>query len=129
MTQHGVAIVVDAAFGQQLQVLASRIHVWVIDTPINRPVAQRLWAESGNRVSLKCGVTTFTGLASGTPAEQACAILAAIEEHHGEERHDPPCLRIEVFGAQCDPVVQTGFEAYGYRHVVSTPAGFIASKI
>jgi len=128
MTPHRVAIVVDEDFALSLKELADRVHVWLVDTPANRSAARRLWAESGGAYSFERGVTTFKVRPSDTPEERAAGILAAIEEHHGEERHDPPCRRIEVFGARPEPAVRAEFGAYGYTEIVATSTGFVACK-
>jgi hypothetical protein len=120
--QHSVAIVVDTAFGANLEKLAERVHVWVIDTPDNRAVAERMWARAGGRYSLNSGITTFQAVLNGGPEQNVAEVLATVEEHH------PTCDRIEVFGAQPESVVRAEFETWGYIDLAPRPGGFVALK-
>jgi hypothetical protein len=40
-----VVVIVDRLFGEQLASLAPDVPVWIVDTAVNRVVAQRLWTE------------------------------------------------------------------------------------
>jgi hypothetical protein len=41
-----VYVVVDPNFGERLASLPIGIPVWIVDTPSNKPVAQRLWRDA-----------------------------------------------------------------------------------
>jgi hypothetical protein len=127
-SQHSVTIVVDRAFGAKLDELSEQMHVWIVDTPENRSAATRVWARSNGQSALENGVTTFEADLNTTPEQNAAAILPVVEEHHGVERHDPPCTRIEVFGARLESGVRSTFETWGYTDVSARPGGFVARK-
>jgi hypothetical protein len=127
-TQHAVAIVVDRDFSTRLNDLAEWVHVWVIDTPENRVATERVWERTGRQYSFERGVTTFISNISDEPERNAAGILATVEEHHGVERHDPPCCRIEVFGAKPEASVRAAFEAWGYTELKPTAGGFVALR-
>ena len=40
-----VYVVVDRTFGERLAALEARVPVWIVNTPENRSVAERLWRE------------------------------------------------------------------------------------
>lgn len=127
-SQHSVAIVVDRAFGANLDDLAERMHVWIVDTPENGSAATRVWVRSDDQYSFESGVTTFKADLNASPEQNAAAILPVVEEHHGVERHAPPCTRIEVFGARLESGMRSVFEAWGYMDVTYRPGGFVALK-
>jgi hypothetical protein len=56
-----VYVVVEREFGEQLANLAPGVPVWIVNTPLNRAVAQRLWKERNRRDHLT-GITTFNDL-------------------------------------------------------------------
>jgi len=49
-----VYIVVDLEFGEKLAELERGVPVWIVDTPTNKPVAQRFW----NVASVLCKTAT-----------------------------------------------------------------------
>ena len=51
-TPYRVVIVVDRGFGQRLEAFSPGEAVWVIDSPINTPVAQRLWKSRAGETHL-----------------------------------------------------------------------------
>jgi hypothetical protein len=94
-SEYRVGIVVDRQFGERLYGLAERIHVWAIDSPINRPVAERVWnqlADSG----LERGVTLFRAKADEVPDESVAQILGDVDLHHGAYSHTPPVSTLEI---------------------------------
>jgi len=122
---HRVAIVVDPAFGDQLDPLASRVHVWIADTAVNRPAAERVWA-AGTPPDLAAGVTTFKVDSTRSPEDWCAAIVGTVEEHHGEFGHDPPVSELEVYGAPPTAAVRAAFAEYGFGEIEITPGGFKA---
>ena len=124
-----VAIVVDPSFGDQLDALAVRVHVWIADTSVNRPAAERLWAAhppTGTSRDLESGVTTFRVDSTHSPQEWCAAIVGAVEEHHGEFSHHPPVSELDVYGAPATGVLRAAFIEYGFSEIEVTPAGFRA---
>src|ERR1700736_3251458 len=53
-----VFVVLDRDYGRGLSALTQTGPVWIVDTPLNRSVAQSFWAANPNRSHLD-GVTTF----------------------------------------------------------------------
>jgi hypothetical protein len=126
---HRVAIVVDPTFGEQLHALAAGIHVWIADTPANRPVAERFWAAdppTGTPHDLEYGVTTFNVDAAQSPEQWCAAIVGTVEEHHGEVGHRPAVSELEVYGTPLTVLLQTAFAAYGFEKFEPTSDGFRA---
>jgi len=117
---HTVALVVDPEFGEQLVALSHRVHVWVVDTPTNRAVAERIWRESGG-YSRESGVTTFTALLTDSAEDIASSQLDSIELHH------PGWSVLEVFGAHPGPILISALRELGLSDVRTTTTGFIAS--
>ena len=126
-TPHRVVIVVDPAFGERLVDLVERMHVWVVRSPANEEVVQRLWAESDGKHVLESGATLFNP-AGHSPEDSCLGILSTVEEHHGEYSHDPPLGVIEVFGAEASSPVRDELAELGFNEVDSRPAGFMASR-
>jgi hypothetical protein len=50
--------VVDHHFGQRLNALAARLHVWICDTPVNRQATEEIWRANPG-FSGSAGVTIF----------------------------------------------------------------------
>lgn len=124
---HRVAIVVDPAFGDQLDALAARMHVWVADTAVNRPAAERVWA-AGTPPDLGSGVTTFKVDSTRSPEEWCASIVGTVEEHHGGFSHDPPVTELEVYGTPPTVSLQAAFATYGFREFTPLGGGFRASS-
>jgi len=91
---HAVALVVDPEFGERLLDLSRRIHVWALDTPTNRTVAERVWREAGGTHSLENGITTFKGSPDAASDEIVGHQLPTIDLHHGAHSHSPVALRV-----------------------------------
>jgi hypothetical protein len=103
------------------------MHVWVLRSPANEEVVQRLWAEVDGESSLESGATLF-GSAAEEPGDACEAILATIEEHHGEWSHDPPLDVLEVFGIAATPAIRDELTALGFVDVQPRPGGFVTSR-
>jgi hypothetical protein len=128
---HKVGIVVDRNFGDRIQQLARLFHVWVVESPSNTPVIQKVW-EAQSRVPdldiLGPGVTSF-GASSGETAEDMCARIASeVQVHHGEFGHDPPWAEIEIHGVQLDDRLGEVFRALGTTEFEAFPEGFICRR-
>jgi hypothetical protein len=93
-----VYVVVEREFGEQLANLAPGVPVWIVNTPLNRAVAQRLWKERNRRDHLT-GITTFNDLESSSPEDLLVSELDTIDLHHGSHSANPPYTILEVLGA------------------------------
>jgi hypothetical protein len=122
-----VYVVVDREFGEKLAELGRSVPVWMVDTPINKPVVQRFWNERPDQDHLT-GITTFNDLNSLSPEEMLLGHLDTIELHHGSQSADPPYTVIEVFGAQLTPNAKNVLSEYGFDTFQITSAGFTASR-
>src|SRR5206468_309774 len=91
---HAVALVVDPEFGERLLDLSRRIHVWALDTPTNRTVAQRVWREVAGTHSLENGITTFKGSPDAAADEIVGHQLSAVARNVG--RHSTGVLRSDA---------------------------------
>jgi hypothetical protein len=122
-----VGLVVDPSFGVRLEELARRMHVWVVRSPDNEPVVRRIWDALQGENSLESGATLF---GSDTESrEKACeGIVGTIEEHHGEDSHDPAVNAIEVFGVAPTASIREAFATYGFDEVKVFGDSFVASR-
>lgn len=124
---HKVYLVVDREFGEKLAELEQNIPVWIVDTPSNKPVAQRLWKNYSDTNHLT-GVTTFVDTASLTPDELVRSHLNSLDLHHGPYSANPPWTVIEVIGAQLTPETKAELATFGCNDFQPTPRGFIATR-
>ena len=122
-----VYVVVDRNFGERLAELPRGVPVWIVDTPSNKPVAQRLWKERPNESHLT-GITTFNDMESSSPEELLIAELDSIDLHHGVYSADPPYAVIEVLGARLTDSAKHALAAYGFNEFQETPGGFAAIR-
>jgi hypothetical protein len=123
-----VAIVVDRAFGERLSKLSRSCHVWVVESPVNTPVIRDVWQDTSaaaDRLSMRSGVTSFKDNAELSADEICVAIVAVVDEHHGEPWSDSPWSEIEVFGAPLTPALRSAFEDVGGASFESTTDGFV----
>ena len=102
-----VCIVVDRNFGERLAELARGVPVWIVDTPSNKAVAQRLWKERPNESHLT-GITTFDDTESSSADELLIAELDSIDLHHGVHSATTPYTELEVLGARLTDTAQAG---------------------
>jgi hypothetical protein len=122
-----VRVVVDLAFGERLASLPAGEPAWVIDSPINTPVAQRLWRERKDENHLT-GITTFKPGANTSPEEEAIRMLDTIEDHHGEYSADPPYSILEIIGCADSQPLQSALAQFGFRVEASSSDGVVAVR-
>jgi len=101
--------------------------MWIVDTPTNKPVAQRFWNEHPDEDHLT-GIATFNDLNSLSPEEMLQGHLDTIELHHGSYSADPPYTLIEVFGTQLMANVKNVMSEHGFNEFHVTSTGFTASR-
>ncbi len=114
-TQHPVAIVLDPAYGDRVAALATKMHVWMCESPANIDAARRFWEGESKDESdpLATGITTFRPIAGASPEEVCAAILNDVEEHHGEYAHEPPLSAVLVVGARALSPLKEALEQRG----------------
>jgi hypothetical protein len=122
-----VFVVVDREFGEKLSELEKGVPVWIVDTPINKPVVQRLWKERPDEDHLT-GITTFNDAASLAPEDSLLSHLDTIELHHGVYSADPPYTVLEAFGAKLTGNAKSVLSEYGFDKFEITSTGFVTSR-
>src|SRR5882762_7239048 len=129
MTDHPyrVCVVVDPEFGERLASLPLDVPVWIVDTPANKAVAQRLWKERQQNDHLT-GITTFNFLADASREETLIDEFDMIDLHHGSYSADPPYTQIEVFGAPLSDKIEFVLAEYGFHEFSPTSDGFLATR-
>ena len=75
------ALIVDPHYGDQLLSLARELPVWIVDTSLNRRVAEQVWAERERSPDFH-EVTTFDSAYIGPTTRHWLAILDMIEPHY-----------------------------------------------
>jgi hypothetical protein len=122
-----VYVVVDREFGEQLARLARGVPIWIVDTPLNRAVAQRLWKERHQEDYLT-GITTFNDLESSSAEDLLVRELDTIDLHHGAESADPPYTVLEVLGTPLTDRIKSELSQYGFDEFHPNSAGFYAVR-
>lgn len=125
-----VGLVVDPAFGDKLESLAAKMHVWVVGTPQNLAIVQRIWDRlpKGSSHDIESGVTSFHETLGSCPLEWCLNVLGTIDQHHDEFSHDPPYSLLEVYGLFFSEPLRASFCEHGFTSFESTSQGFIARK-
>ena len=124
-----VAIVVDRHFGPRLAELAKRLHVWVCDSPGNRPAVEAIWRDRGEgKYNIDSGVTILDCAPDEAVEDALANIIGTVDEHHGQYSHDPPWSVIEVIGCGPSPRVRTAFAEYGAEVTDLKPDRFEARR-
>jgi hypothetical protein len=124
MASAKVALVLDRDCGENLTELASRMAVWVIDSPSNKTVASELWDRDPNPEHM---ITTFT---ESRAVDETCfeGLMDNIELHHGEYSQTPPFRELEVFGLTPTPIIENVLADIGFVFADKTPTGFRALR-
>jgi hypothetical protein len=122
-----VYAVVDREFGEQLAALESGVPVWIVKTPLNLLVAERLW-NKGNPSHHLTGITVFNDCASMSPEQLFLGELGTIDLHHGDYSSDPPYTILEVLGAQLTEAVKAALIEFGFNELHPGASGFSASR-
>jgi hypothetical protein len=122
-----VYVIVDREFGERLAALERGVPVWIVNTPANKPAAQRLWNELPDRNHLT-GITTFNDIESTSPAELFLAELGTMDLHHGSFSATPPYTILEVVGAHLTAKTQNALAAYGFNEFSENFTGFTAKR-
>jgi hypothetical protein len=120
-------MVVDPTFGERLASLPTGEPAWVIDSPLNTPVAHRLWRERKDENHLT-GITTFKPGANTSPEEEVIRMLDTIEEHHGEYSADPPYSILEIIGCGDLEHLHSALTKFGFRVEASSSGSVVAVR-
>ena len=125
---YAVAIVVHPDYGDSLENLADRVHVWIAATPSNRARAEAYW-RSHPKGSIERGITTFVVQPTETPEEMVERILGDVDLHHGEYSHVPPWDALEIYGASPTPAVREALAEYGIKDVHKLEGGWRCTRL
>lgn len=120
-------VIVDRNFGERLATLPEGLPVWIVDTPTNKSVAQRLWKERSQHSHLT-GITTFNADSLPSPEATLLSQLDTIELHHGRYSADPPYTQLEVLGTALNEEIRAELCQYGFNDFQPTPEGFCCSR-
>jgi hypothetical protein len=121
-----VFIVVDRNCGALLADLPTDEPVWIVDTPTNRALTKKLWAESPNRTHLN-GITLFTSFADSA---EDCVIhqLETIDLHHGIYSANPLYAGLQIIGTQPTERLAVELAAFDLTEITITDSGFRATR-
>lgn len=127
LTPHAVAIVVNRAFGEELVPLARRMHVWIIDSHVNRLALDKVLNQA-TVDSLESGATLFSDDGTQSPDVIALRMLADVELHHGSDAHDPPLSHLEVYGTPLTPELSQTLGDLGFDQFEHGAGYFLAVR-
>ena len=122
-----VYVVVDREFGEKLTVLPPGVPIWIVDSPVNRAVAQRRSRETPEDNHLT-GVTLFSGKDDASPERLLLGELETIDLHHGVFSHDPAWTILEVLGSPLTVAVEAALSQYGFDQFERTASGLRATR-
>jgi len=114
--------VVDRNYGVRLADLAERGSVWIVDTPSNRAVAQRIWA-ANRSCSQRNSVTTFKFIEGSSSEDVLIDQLDVIDLHH------PACTSLEVIGTDISARLRAELSELGFGDCEETAEGFRVRRL
>ena len=118
-----VAIILDPDFGSQLGELASRMPVWVVDTPGNRASIESEWARR-RRDGAERELSVFRMIDGLSHGEHIAALLRTIDAHYGEASDDGPFETLLVLGASADEAPVAVIRSFGGSDPIAMSGGF-----
>ena len=124
-TPYSVSVVLDRAFGSRLSELLG--PVWIVDSPVNRAIAEEVWSQFPKRNYLD-GVTTFKAGETDSPEEMLVGNLDTIDLHHGFYSADPAYTVLEVVGVGLTPTIEAALADFGFDSFIVTTVGFRAVR-
>lgn len=119
-----VALVLNQEFTDDCMPLQELMPVWIIDSPGNRFVVEKIRRQSSN-VSL---ITTFKSVGEESPGTLCERIVQSVDDHHNEHSQTPGYDELRVFGVSLADVSLRPFLELNFVEFVQTPTGFIAKK-
>jgi hypothetical protein len=119
-----VAIVVDAAFGDALLELSSRMPVWICGTSVNLQAAEKC----RKSVQPPPDVTTFNVGVSESPEAMFLGVLADVDLHHGEHSKEFPWTNLHVLGVGLTPAIRNLLSEYGIQEFSNLFTGFQCTR-
>jgi hypothetical protein len=124
---YSVSVVLDRAYGSRLAELIALGPVWIVDSPVNRAVAEDMWAKFPKRSHLY-GITTFKAAETDSPEEMLIGNLGTIDLHHGFHSADPPYTVLEVVGVRLTARIEAALAGFGFDSFPASDDGFRAVR-
>jgi len=115
-----VGFVVDLQFGARLREIATRGHVWVIDSPMNRPIVEAIWSNLSKDGASPA--TIFDAVPGEDPTETVLRMVDTVDLHH------PQCTCLEFYGVAFNPSIKNALADLGYSEVQTSSDSFWARK-
>ena len=119
-----VRVIVDPNFGERLASLSSNSPAWIVESPPNTAVAQRL-----RRERPEYDVTTFRAGRDGGAESDLLGMLGTIDEHHGEHAAGPTYSFLEVIGCLPSEQVNAALAELSFHVISSWSDGFCATNL
>lgn len=126
-TPYKVLVVVDREFGERLSELEPDVPAWIVGTPANRSVAERLWKDHPREGHLT-GISTFKDRGAASAEDLLISELDTIDLHHGSYSANPPYTVLEVFGTPLSDKIKAELCQYGFDEFHSQSVGFFAAR-
>src|SRR5207245_8874951 len=113
--------------GQPIVELAETGPVWIVYTPVNRTIAQQIWAAHPNRSHLE-SVTTFKAPEDTSSEDMLICELNTIDLHHGTYSANPPYTVLDVIGTGISAKLKAELSQFGFDEFQQTLQGFRAVR-
>jgi hypothetical protein len=117
MDKERVAIVVDPNYGSQLDRIAVRHPVWIVDTLMNRDAVEKQWADGRD-------VTTFKVESPDDRLQNFLGVVDVVDLHHGASSQAPPYRSLLIIGVREHDLAERLSEA-GFVNGRGAAEGFI----
>ena len=112
-----IQVVVDPCFGERLAALPSEEPVWIVQSPLNTPVAQRLWQEGWG------ALTCFQPGGEASGESDLIQMLGTIDLHHGVSDSS-----LEVIGCLPSERVRAALAEFDLTVISVISEGFFAKR-
>jgi hypothetical protein len=119
MSGEHVTLVVDPEYGERASARA-KLPLWVIASPKNTPVIERLWA-SGERYGANAPAT-FDAVSGRSAEDSAIAFIDTVDMHH------PDWPSFEIVGVRSTPKLVNALLEYASGSAVETQTGLVFSR-
>lgn len=121
-------MIVDPNFGVRLNELPDDEPVWIIDSPVNTPIASEAWKQRPNTNHYLTGITTFRPVAAYQPEDELIAQLRPVDIHHRSDCPDAPFSILDVLGCIPSEKVRDALAKFGLQLEQATANGFRAIR-
>jgi hypothetical protein len=140
-----LCVVVDRTYGALLEKVAERLPIWIVDTPLNRRVFERIWhrrpAGEAINISAPGCITSFEVGDDQDCESNLLEIIPDIEVHYGESdrqyealrtdaahryRHLPNGFGLDVIGLAVSDFIKSRLSDFGFGEFLPTASGFQA---